>query len=69
MGPVKQYVSENVTAPISLWIHPGADGASSLYEDDGESFDYRKGLFMRIDIAWSDHERRLTQVRHERGQN
>jgi len=60
MGPVKQYVSEKVSAPIDLWIHPGADGAASLYEDDGESFDYRKGEFMRILIAWSDRERRLS---------
>ena len=60
MGPVKQYVSENVTAPITLWIHPGADGASSLYEDDGESFDYRVGEFMRIHLTWSDHQRRLS---------
>jgi len=60
MGPVKQYVSEMVSAPIDLWIHPGADGVASFYEDDGESFDYRKGEFMRILIAWSDRERRLS---------
>jgi alpha-glucosidase (family GH31 glycosyl hydrolase) len=45
---------------LSLVIYPGADGAFSLYEDDGRSFDYRSGAFMRIDLAWSDTTRRLT---------
>ncbi len=59
MGPVKQYVSENVTAPIELWIHRGADGGCSLYEDDGETFDYRRGEFMHIRFSWSDRARQL----------
>ena len=60
MGPVKQYVDEKVDGPLTLVVYPGADGSTSLYEDDGRSFDYRKGQFMRIAIAWQDAERRLT---------
>jgi alpha-glucosidase/alpha-D-xyloside xylohydrolase len=60
MGPVKQYTEEKVDAPITLLVHPGADGAFSLYEDDGKSFDFRKGEFMRVNIAWNDRQRRLT---------
>jgi alpha-glucosidase (family GH31 glycosyl hydrolase) len=60
MGPVKQYTAEKSGGPLTLWIHPGADGVFSLYEDDGQSFDYRKGEFMRINIAWNDRQRRLT---------
>jgi hypothetical protein len=41
-------------------VHPGADGAFSLYEDDGKSFDFRKGEFMRVNIAWNDRQRRLS---------
>jgi alpha-glucosidase (family GH31 glycosyl hydrolase) len=59
-APVKQCTAEKVEAPVELWVHPGADGRFSLYEDDGESFDYRKGEFMRIDFAWNDRQRRLT---------
>lgn len=59
LGPVKQYVDEPVDAPLSLIVYPGADGASTLYEDDGETFDYRKGEWMRIEMAWRDTERRL----------
>jgi alpha-glucosidase (family GH31 glycosyl hydrolase) len=60
MGPVKQYTGEKVDEPLALWVHPGADGAFSLYEDDGRTFDYRKGDFMRLDFAWSDRRRRLS---------
>jgi alpha-glucosidase/alpha-D-xyloside xylohydrolase len=60
IGPVKQYTAEIVEDPLALWVHPGADGAFSLYEDDGTSFDYRKGEFMRVNIAWNDRQRRLS---------
>src|SRR6186713_1458946 len=47
MGPVKEFVEQPVDAPLNLVVFPGADGAYSLYEDDGRSFDYRKGEWMR----------------------
>ncbi|MGO9257886.1 MAG: TIM-barrel domain-containing protein [Bryobacteraceae bacterium] len=60
MGPVRQYTGEKVEGPLVLWVHPGADGSFSLYEDDGETFDYRQGEFMRVSLAWNDRQRRLT---------
>ena len=59
-GPVKQYVDEPADGPLTLTVYPGADGTSSIYEDDGRSFDYRKGQFMRMTIVWRDATRRLT---------
>ena len=59
-GPVKQYVDEPVDAPMELTIYPGADGTSSWYDDDGHSFDYRKGEYMRVMMAWNDKGRRLS---------
>ena len=60
MGPVKQHIAENVAAPLALWVYPGEDGAFSLYEDDGKTFDYRKGEFSRVNITWNDRKRRLS---------
>ena len=60
LGPVRQYVEEQVDGPLTLIVFPGADGASSLYEDDGKSFEYRKGAFMRIAMVWRDADRRLS---------
>jgi alpha-glucosidase/alpha-D-xyloside xylohydrolase len=59
-GPVKQWVEQEVEGPATLTVHPGADGSASIYEDDGRSFDHRKGEWMRIDVAWRDAARTLT---------
>jgi alpha-glucosidase (family GH31 glycosyl hydrolase) len=59
-GPVKQYFNEPVQGLTTLVVYPGADGTGSLYEDDGTSFEYRKGAWMRIDITWRDRDRHLT---------
>ncbi len=60
MGPVKQYTDESVDGPLSLVVFPGADGAFALYEDDGKTFGYRRGEWMRIEMQWRDAARRLT---------
>jgi hypothetical protein len=45
---------------MTLIVYPGADGTATLYEDDGKTFDYRKGIWMRIEMGWHNAERRLT---------
>src|SRR5262249_21458570 len=59
MGPVKQYTSEIAAGPLSVTVYPGADGSFELFEDDGTSFEYRRGAWMGITFSWSDRERRL----------
>jgi len=59
-GPVKQYSDEAIDQPLSLVVYPGADGAFTLYEDDGRSFDYRRGAWMGIEMRWEDAQKRLT---------
>ena len=60
LGPVKQYVDEAVDAPLTLVVYSGADGTASLYEDDGRSFAYKQGDWMRTEIVWRDDPRRLS---------
>ena len=60
MGPVKQYTGEKVDGPLTLSIYPGADGAFTLYEDDGATFNYRKGDWMKISLVWRDRDRVLS---------
>jgi alpha-glucosidase (family GH31 glycosyl hydrolase) len=59
-GPVKQYVDEVVDAPLTLVVYPGADGSSTWYEDDGRSFAYRSGAWMKVAMTWANATRRLT---------
>jgi alpha-glucosidase/alpha-D-xyloside xylohydrolase len=60
LGPVKQYTREHVDQPLSLSIYPGADASFLLYEDDGRSFNYRKGEWMGLHLNWNDAQRTLT---------
>jgi alpha-glucosidase (family GH31 glycosyl hydrolase) len=59
MGPLKQYTTERVDGPITFIIYPGSDGIAFLYDDDGESFDFRRGQFMRMDMHWVNGTRTL----------
>lgn len=60
LGPVKQYSDEKVDGPLTLLIHPGADESFSLYEDDGWTFNFKRGEFTRTQLAWNDRDRRVT---------
>jgi alpha-glucosidase/alpha-D-xyloside xylohydrolase len=59
-GPVKQYTSEKVERPLTLQVYPGKDATFNLYEDDGSTFDYRRGDWMGIRITWNEHKSRLS---------
>jgi alpha-glucosidase/alpha-D-xyloside xylohydrolase len=60
LGPIKQYVDESVNDPLTVTIYPGLDGGFSLYEDDGRTFDYKKGEWMRLAMTWRDATRRFS---------
>jgi alpha-D-xyloside xylohydrolase len=53
-GPVTQYVDEKPDAPILLQVYAGANGETSLYEDDGVSNAYTRGEFSRIPVSYDD---------------
>jgi alpha-D-xyloside xylohydrolase len=59
-GPELTYTGEKPADPLTLYVYAGADGAFTLYEDDGESYDYEHGAFARIPLVWTDDRRTLT---------
>ncbi len=60
VGPPRQFTNEEAAGPVTMTVFPGANGVSYLYEDDGDSFDFRNGEFMRIEMQWEDTARKLT---------
>jgi alpha-glucosidase len=46
-----QSTSETPKGPLELRVYPGPDCHGSLYLDDGNSFDYQKGDFLRLALA------------------
>ena len=59
-GPELQYAGEKPADPITLLVYGGADGAFTLYEDDGLTYGYEKGAFARIPLRWDEAQRTLT---------
>lgn len=59
LGP-KQYTEAPDNGPLTIAVFPGADGAFTMYEDDGKSFAYRKGDWMGLAMQWNNAARRLS---------
>ena len=60
LGPEMQYVGEKAWDNLELRVYPGADGAFTLYEDEGDNYNYEKGAYATILFTWSDKARTLT---------
>ena len=48
VGPDVQYVDEKPWDDLEVRVYPGADGTFTLYEDEGDNQNYRKGAFSTI---------------------
>jgi alpha-D-xyloside xylohydrolase len=59
MGPEIEYAGQ-ATDPIEVRIYTGADGAFTLYEDEGDSYRYEQGAHATIALAWNDAKHVLT---------
>ena len=57
-GPAIQYAMQT-NDPIELRVYRGADGEFTLYEDEGDNYDYEKGKFATIPISWNEAQRTL----------
>lgn len=60
LGPVLQYTGEKPVDPLTVEVYPGRDARFTLVEDDGETYDYRRGRVARTPMDWSDRARTLT---------
>ena len=60
LGPEMQYVGERAWDNLELRIYPGANGSFTLYEDEGDNYNYEKGQYATITFQWNDKARTLT---------
>jgi alpha-glucosidase len=51
MQPVIQATNEPPSGPLELRVYPGDNCRGSLYQDDGRSYGYEKGEFLRVIYA------------------
>ena len=60
LGPEMQYVGEKAWDNLELRLYPGADGTFTLYEDEGDNYNYEKDVYSTISFTWNDKARTLT---------
>jgi alpha-D-xyloside xylohydrolase len=65
MGPVVQYSGEKPGAPIEIRIYEGADGEFTLYDDEGDNYNYENGMYAAINFIWDDETKKLTVSNRE----
>ena len=60
LGPFVQYSDEKPWDNLELRVYPGADGTFTLYEDEGDNYNYERGEFSEITFTWDDASSTLT---------
>jgi len=60
MGSEIEYADEDPDGPIELRVYTGADGSFNLYNDEGNNYDYKKGVHSVIPIQWNEAAKTLT---------
>lgn len=51
LGPDVQYTSEKPWDNLEIRVYAGADGKFTLYEDEGDNYNYEKGIHSTIDFS------------------
>jgi alpha-D-xyloside xylohydrolase len=59
-GPEIQHTSEKPADPITLWVYTGADGSFTLYEDEGNNYNYADGAYSLIPFNYRAADGMLT---------
>ncbi|MDL2303411.1 glycoside hydrolase family 31 protein [Dysgonomonas sp. OttesenSCG-928-D17] len=65
LGDEKQYTSEKSDEPYEIRIYTGADARFTIYEDEGDNYNYEKGKFSTFSFIWNDAERKLKITKRE----
>ncbi len=60
IGPDIQYADAQPNAPLELRIFRGQNGSFTLYDDEGDNYNYEQGHFSLIRVSWDDAAGSLT---------
>jgi alpha-D-xyloside xylohydrolase len=59
-GPKVQYATEKKWDKLEIRIYEGADGSFTLYEDEGDNYNYENGAYSNIELVWNNARKTLT---------
>lgn len=57
---VAEYVAAQADKPITINVYPGADCEFSLYDDEGDNYNFEKGAHSNIKLSWNNAKNTLT---------
>ncbi|HLO59151.1 MAG TPA: TIM-barrel domain-containing protein [Bacteroidales bacterium] len=60
MGKIVQYVSEKPADTLEIHLYKGKDAQFDLYEDEGDNYNYEKGIYTIIPFIWNESQQTLT---------
>ncbi len=60
LGPDVQYAAEKPWNDLEVRVYPGADGEFTLYEDEGDNYNYQKGMYSTIAMTFDNGKKTLT---------
>lgn len=60
IGKLMQYTSEKTNDSLEIRIYKGADATFTLYEDEGDNYNYEKGKYTLIPFVWDEKTQKLT---------
>ena len=63
----KEVMNANIAdwQTLNMIVYPGADAVFTLYEDEGDNYNYEQGAYSTITLQWNDRKRMLTIGKRE----
>jgi hypothetical protein len=59
MGPNIQYATQSID-PLEIRVYKGQNGSFTLYEDQGDTYNYESGQYSQIPFIWNESTQQLT---------
>jgi len=59
LGPKIQYAGQKRADTLEIRVYAGANGSFTLYEDEGDNYNYEKGLYNTTRFIWNDASKTL----------
>jgi alpha-D-xyloside xylohydrolase len=54
-----QYATQSID-PLEIRVYEGQDATFTLYEDEGDTYDYESGKYSTMKLSWSESAKQLT---------
>lgn len=60
-----EYSAAQAGKDVEIKVYPGADAHFTLYEDEGDNYNYERGDYTVIPLSWNDKRQQLTIGRRQ----